>query len=328
MNAKKYIKLFNQVKKINYYILILNLSIYFFGLIVLTSCDTQVKDTTTISSSKINKNTKKIVNDKTIIVSKNIKRQNLVDINKVLMIIDNKRKEMKPYGYEDKLNEILEELGLKKISTEEIRLKGIKNIEDAANKIFDIRRPLTNEDKEDILKLDPEKYMKLLKVATRKDMNHERLYNLYLIMVNDSMPANIHAEAVCKAAAIGAVTKHNNQTEKLCEIALKLSRENDFSKYEKLALNELESYHWSNQQYEKCLIICEDKIDWLKRNQEVEYYGSYLGAALTTKIRSLALLKRQEDAIKELEKAINAPVTEQYKEKFKSENFKKEILLY
>ena len=52
------------------------------------------------------------------------------------------------------------------------------------------------------------------------------------------------------------------------------------------------------------------------------------GFILNTKIRTLAILKKRDEALKELEKAGTAPVTKQYKEKFASEEYKKEILSY
>ena len=254
------------------------------------------------------------------------------DYKKIEEMVEKEADDEEAMTYEEKMENILAKFNCKRMTSDEINQPGISDIEDLINKVFDMSRPLSSNDIENIKSLDPYMLFDIADLANKYMLNYERIRMLFETCLDENNPIDLRSLSAKKVGClINGFSKNPEEQVPYFELTMKYGNENpDDGILVKNGANAsvyLSAYYWNSNQYEKCIDVSNWQIQIAEQNPGAKWAGSMKGGAVFEKINSMAKLGEKDQALKYLEQAKSMDdISEQYKIFFASDKYKDEII--
>ena len=237
------------------------------------------------------------------------------------------------FSTEDKLKELLKKMKLELMPKNERLKEGINNITEAANKVFDLSRPLSENDIEDLKKLDPHQLKQLIEEALETDQNVNRNLLLCEIGLNKSNPLDTrgYISFFAKELKIKQFESYNDLINYQNELIDECNNIKILNKDEiNMAVNisgSLSSFYWNTEEYEKAAKMAKNTLEFIDKlppTLAILHRGGSLLSATTTFARAGQLDK----ALTLIEESKNLEMEKNSKRRLLSEEYKTELNNY
>lgn len=238
-----------------------------------------------------------------------------------------------PFSNENKLKNLLKKMNLEFMPENERSKESINNITEAANKVFDLSRPLSEKDIEDLKKLDPRQLDQLIADALETDQNVNRNLLLCDIGLDKSNPLDTRGFIALSAENLkinirepyNDLIDYQNELIDECVNSQNLNKETI-----NMAVNvsgSLSSYYWHKGEYEKAAEMGEKALEFIDELPP-SLVIIYRGGNLLSTTRILARTGQLDKALKLIEESKKVKMDNSSKTRLLSDEYKKELNYY
>ena len=224
-------------------------------------------------------------------------------------------------------------MNLELLSKNERLKNGINNITEAANKVFDLSRPLSGKDIEDLKKLDPHQLDQLIADALETGQNGRRNLILCEIGLRKSNPLDVRGfvSLSAKNIKINLFEPYNDlidyQKNLLDECNNTRNLNNEGINMFVNVSRSLSSYYWNIGDYESAAEMAEKTLDFINELPP-SLIIKYRGGNLLSATRKFARAGHLDKALKLIEESKNIEMSKNSKKRLLSEKYKKELNNY
>jgi hypothetical protein len=226
---------------------------------------------------------------------------------------------------EEKLQSLLSVLHLRHLSAGERAKPGISSLDDAANKIFDSNRVLTESDLSGLDGLRPDRLAELVEEALYWELDPSRIVSLCEYLAQKQMPLNVRALSALRCGQAYKKLDDSVSAEDCFIDAIKLSEGQTDGPEQlncyKSATALLGAHYWNTLQFAECARICEARIQLADKYPEATWARVLRSSAMEQRIKSLALSGRLDLATAALSDAQTADLDDRRRELFHDESF-------
>ena len=265
-------------------------------------------------------------NSQQLIVTNNT-LSSFANLNKVTNIVSDFWHYDKNSSIEERTELFLAQLNVERLTEEQTLMPGIANFQDAANKIFDITRPLTSNDIVDLTYLDSYKLIEIIQLAVKYNLDEERILKVLEILENENVPPDIRALASYHSGHIVAfqLRKFKDGENKLLnaiELVHSLPETADLANAEKNTLQKLQFLYEIQDEFTKCLNVNKQLKAWIDKHPDVQNIKSINRSVLFTACEVNARMGKYDKAIQIANTAQNINLSKHDRERIMATGYR------
>ena len=265
-------------------------------------------------------------NSQQLIVTNNT-LSSFANLNKVNNIVSDFWHYDKNSSIEERTELFLAQLNVERLTEEQTVMPGIANFQDAANKIFDITRPLTSNDIVDLTYLDSYKLIEIIQLAVKYNLDEERILKVLEILENENVPPDIRALALYHSGRIVAfgLRKFKDGENKFLnaiELVHSLPETADLADVEKNVLQKLQFLYVIQDEFTKCLNVNKQLKAWIDKHPDVQNIKSINRSVLFTACEVNAKMGKYDKAIQIANTAQNINLSKHDRERIMATGYR------
>ena len=273
------------------------------------------------------------INSLQLIVTNNT-LSSFANLNKVTNIVSDFWHYDKNSSIEERTELFLAQLNVERLTEEQTVMPGIANFQDAANKIFDITRPLTSNDIVDLTYLDSYKLIEIIQLAVKYNLDGERILKVLEILENENVPPDIRALASYFSGRIITFNlckfkdgddKFKDGEDKLLnviELVEELPETSELANVKKNALQNLQFLYDIQNKYTKCLTINKQLKKWIDKHSNAPDIKELNRSVLFTACEVNAKMGKYDKAIQIANTAQNINISKHDRERIMATGYR------